>query len=298
MAFKIALSAGHGRYTAGKRCLKSLDPKETREWVLNDRIADKVEALLADYTGYELLRVDDTTGNKDILLSRRSDAANNFDADFYLAIHHNAGIGGGKGGGIIAFVYTYASAKSVEWQKALYNALIAETGLKGNRSVPLGKANFHECREPNMPAVLLELGFMDSATDVPIILTEKYADQCAKAIVKVLVEKGKLTKKQEVIIPKTMYRVRKSWKDVKSQLGAFTSLSNAKRCRDKAGNSYYVFDEAGNVIYPAPVTKKSVLAIAKEVIKGLWGNGAARRNKLKAAGYDPDEIQKKVNELL
>lgn len=297
MAFKIALSAGHGKYTAGKRCLKSIDPKETREWVLNDRIADKIESLLSDYTGYELLRVDDTTGNKDILLSRRSDAANNFGADFYLAIHHNAGINGGKGGGIMAYVYTYASAKSIEWQKALYNALITETGLKGNRSVPLGKENFYECREPNMAAVLLELGFMDSATDVPIILTEKYADQCANAIVKVLVEKGKLTKKT-VSTSKPLYRVRKSWKNVASQIGAFTSLANAKRLRDSAGNGYYVFDESGNVIYPAPITKKSVLEIAKEVIRGLWGNGTARRSKLKAAGYDPDEVQKKVNELL
>jgi hypothetical protein len=29
--FKIALNAGHGLYTAGKRCLKALDPKETIE---------------------------------------------------------------------------------------------------------------------------------------------------------------------------------------------------------------------------------------------------------------------------
>ena len=40
--FKIALTAGHYKYTAGKRCLKSIDPNETREWWLNDRIADKV----------------------------------------------------------------------------------------------------------------------------------------------------------------------------------------------------------------------------------------------------------------
>ena len=49
--FKIALTAGHYKYTAGKRCMKSLDPNETREWVLNDRIADKVEKLLTEYTG-------------------------------------------------------------------------------------------------------------------------------------------------------------------------------------------------------------------------------------------------------
>ena len=63
--YKIALTAGHYKYTAGKRCLKSLDPKETREWELNNRIADKVEKLLsASYAGYELLRTDDTTGGQ------------------------------------------------------------------------------------------------------------------------------------------------------------------------------------------------------------------------------------------
>lgn len=44
--------------------------------------------------------------------------------------------------------------------------------------------------------------------------------------------------------------------------------------------------------------KKSVDTIAKEVIAGKWGNGAARKQKLKAAGYDPDEVQKRVNQLM
>ena len=44
--------------------------------------------------------------------------------------------------------------------------------------------------------------------------------------------------------------------------------------------------------------KKSVDAIAKEVIAGKWGNGAERKQKLKAAGYDPDEVQKRVNQLM
>lgn len=44
--------------------------------------------------------------------------------------------------------------------------------------------------------------------------------------------------------------------------------------------------------------KKSVLEIAKEVIAGLWGNGSDRKKKLKDAGYDSSEVQKKVNELL
>lgn len=44
--------------------------------------------------------------------------------------------------------------------------------------------------------------------------------------------------------------------------------------------------------------KKSILEIAKEVINGLWGNGAERKERLKEAGYDAKEVQQKVNDLL
>lgn len=201
MAFKIALSAGHGMNTAGKRCSKSLDPKETREWFLNDRICDKIESKLKNYTGYSLLRLDDTTGMVDVPLITRTNNANKFDADFYLSIHHNAGVNGGKGGGVVAIVYTKASVASCEWQKELYDAIIKHTGLKGNRSTPLAKQNLHECRESNMPCVLLECGFMDSSTDVPIILTEEFAEKVATACVEVLVKRGKLVKKSNVTEP-------------------------------------------------------------------------------------------------
>lgn len=230
MAFKIALTAGHYMGTQGKRCLKKLDPKETREWWLNDRIADKVEKLLKGYTGYELIRTDDTTGKKDISLTARTNAANNFKADFYLSIHHNAGVNGGKGGGIVSIVYTKAQAKSIEWQKDLYNALIDATGLKGNRATPTPKMNLHEVRETTMPAVLLELGFMDSATDVPVILTEKFADQCAAAIVSVLVKRGGL-KEKPVEQPKPVEQ--ESGKIYRVQVGAYTQKANAEATKKK-----------------------------------------------------------------
>lgn len=193
--YKLALTAGHYYYTSGKRCLKSLDPSETREWWLNDRIADKIENLLAGYDGVVVLRTDDTTGKTEVSLAERISAANNFGADFYLSIHHNAGINGGSGGGIAAYTYTSVSSTTALWQKKLYNALIAKTGLKGNRADPLKGSNLYECRETAMPAVLLELGFMDSSTDVPIILSEAFADKCAEAIVETIVAEWGLTKK-------------------------------------------------------------------------------------------------------
>ena len=218
MTLKIALDAGHYSKTSGKRCLKKLDPNETREWTLNDRIADKVEMLLQGYTGWELIRTDDTLGKKEISTENRAKAANAFKADILLSIHHNAGINGGSGGGIVVYVSKKASDTSVAWQKDLYNELIAATGLKGNRSNPTPKSNVSKViTRTDMPAVLMELGFMDSKTDVPVILTEEYADQCARAIVKVVVSRGKLVKKQSS--PAKLYRV---------QTGAFSTKSKAE----------------------------------------------------------------------
>ena len=52
---------------------------------------------------------------------------------------------------------------------------------------------------------------------------------------------------------KTLYRVRKTWKDVKSQKGAFNDLSNAKKCADE-NKGYSVFDENGKAVYTSKTT--------------------------------------------
>lgn len=193
-AFRIALGAGHGFNTAGKRCVKELDPNETREWYLNDRICDYVEEGLRAYTGYELLRVDDSDdGADDVALERRVTTANKWGADVYFSVHHDIGINCGTGGGI--HLYSLAeTGQGRAWRDALYDALIEATGLKGNRATPKGTANFYVLKYTDAPAVLMELGFMDSSTDVPIILTDEYARKCAGAIVKVIAERAGLEK--------------------------------------------------------------------------------------------------------
>lgn len=48
-----------------------------------------------------------------------------------------------------------------------------------------------------------------------------------------------------------------------------------------------------------PVAKKKTNEeVAKEVIQGKWGNGAARKKALQQAGYNYAEVQKAVNKLL
>ncbi len=47
-----------------------------------------------------------------------------------------------------------------------------------------------------------------------------------------------------------MYRVRKSWSDAKSQIGAYKVLANAKKKADENAG-FKVFDASGNVVYSA-----------------------------------------------
>lgn len=51
--------------------------------------------------------------------------------------------------------------------------------------------------------------------------------------------------------------------------------------------------------YPAiigsPPPEKSVADLAAEVLAGMWGNGAERRERLTAAGYDYEAVQAEVN---
>lgn len=46
-----------------------------------------------------------------------------------------------------------------------------------------------------------------------------------------------------------------------------------------------------------PAEKKTIAQIAQEVLAGKWGDGDTRKQKLKAAGYDYNAVQSKVNEL-
>ncbi len=195
-AFKLALVAAHNLSTP-KGCWAMFDPNETREWVLNDRIADRLEKLLSEYDGIEVLRIDDTNGIADMSLSDITSRANRWGADFYLSIHHNGGILGGDGGGIVAIAYTNPQPESLLWQKELYDAAIKHTSLVGNRATPLARMNLHEVRETLMPAVLMECGFMDSSTDVPIILSEEFAFGMAEAFCEVIVRRSGARKKSE-----------------------------------------------------------------------------------------------------
>ncbi|MBD5529684.1 MAG: N-acetylmuramoyl-L-alanine amidase [Lachnospiraceae bacterium] len=191
----IALDAGHGLHTLGKRCLKAIDLAETREWWLNDRIADRVQELMASFD-CTVIRVDDTTGARDISLTSRVKTANAAAADIYISIHHNAGIKGGTGGGTVVYYCSSAAVRPLQAQR-LYNAVTARTGLFGNRYNKINYHGYYVIRKTTMPALLIENGFMDSKTDTPIILSATHAERTAQGIVDFLTAELHLKAAQE-----------------------------------------------------------------------------------------------------
>lgn len=194
---KIAIDAGHYKGTPGRRCLAALDPAQTGEWELNRRVADKLEELLAGYD-CQVLRVDDRTGDRLLDLGDRVAAANGWPADVYLSIHHNAGIRGGSGGGCVVYTAPGCQAKSKALQKAVYGAVVSRTGLVGNRATPMAESGLYVLRRTKMPAILIECGFMDSRTDVPVILGPYFGSQVADGLLAALVEVFNLTERKEV----------------------------------------------------------------------------------------------------
>lgn len=191
--FKIAYCAGHWLGNP-KGVPVSMGLGDIREWTLNDRVADHFAAAAGLYEGVELLRLDDATGKTAIELADRAAAANKWGADFAAEFHHNGGINGGAGGGVVAFSYP-GSQKGRAYRDAIYDAVIAAGGLKGNRAEPKQEKAFDILRLTNMPAVLMEYGFMDSKTDAPVIVTDSYSKLVAYATMEGIARAAGLKKK-------------------------------------------------------------------------------------------------------
>jgi peptidoglycan hydrolase-like protein with peptidoglycan-binding domain len=88
-----------------------------------------------------------------------------------------------------------------------------------------------------------------------------------------------------------MYRVRKAWADVESQIGAFALLASAiDLAKDNKG--YEVYDGKGKQVYPTVAPKPVVKPVAKPKVtlpKGSYVRGA-NSNAVK-------QIQEALNKL-
>lgn len=85
----------------------------------------------------------------------------------------------------------------------------------------------------------------------------------------------------------------------KVQTGAFGVKENADKLANELksrGYQTYITTEAAQAV--KTVVTKTVDELAREVLRGDWGDGQDRVNRLTVAGYDYKAVQNKVNELL
>lgn len=89
--------------------------------------------------------------------------------------------------------------------------------------------------------------------------------------------------------------------------GAFDGKYVIKQAKHQVSKSGYTTDITLRVALAADLDKdnsssnkdgKNIDDIAREVIRGNWGNGSERRRRLTEAGYSYEEVQARVNEIL
>lgn len=138
------------------------------EQVITWEIADKLREILED-NGYEVIMTrEDLEDNIDgetvmEILENRAGIANENEADLFISIHVNAG--GGTGVETYAFrdkTYSYAIGEFVQ------TALADHTGLT-DRGMKTG--NLVVLMETQMPAILVETGFIDREEDCEYLMS-------------------------------------------------------------------------------------------------------------------------------
>jgi len=150
-----------------------------------------------------------------------------------------------------------------------------------------------------MPAVLVEYGFMDSSVDAPVILTDAYSKKVAYATMEGIAKVAGLKKKvgdQPAAEKKTLAEIAKE-----VTAGKWGNGADRKNRLTAAGYDYDQVQAQVNALVTgkkSAAPAKTLEQIAKEVIAGKWGNGAQRKNKLTAAGYDYAAVQRRVNQLM
>ena len=218
MSFRLAMGPGHYLGTAGRRIPKALDPAQTQEWPLNDRVARYVAEAAKLYEDVEVLRVDDPTGKVAISVEDRCKAANDWGADSCLSLHHNAYTGKPWSGGGVEAYSAPGSGKGKQYRDAIYEAVVAAGGLRGNRASPKKEKAYKALKLTKAPAVLVEYGFMDSKNDAPVILSDSYAKAVGYATMEAIAKVAGLKKKPRY------YRV---------QVGAYEDHKNAQDMLNK-----------------------------------------------------------------
>ncbi len=175
MATKIFVDAGHGGPDPGAV------GNGVTEQAVNLNVANELARLLRE-GGYEVMqyrttRDENVLSNKNADLSNRANMANRWGADYFVSIHTNSSLNP-SANGFEAYVYRLGGVAEALAQ-SIVASVVRQLGSKDNG---VRQANFAVLRRTDMPATLLELGYLTNPTEALNLNSPAWQRAVAKAI--------------------------------------------------------------------------------------------------------------------
>lgn len=205
--YLVAIDAGHGINTAGKRSVKLSSDlyidgvlirkkgQTIKEYEWNKAVSEYLAAALKR-CGINTMYTADMTGKTDIPLNSRANTANKKGADILISNHYNA-IGSSQAWqsrvkGLLVLRTKNASSKSIRLGKLAVKHLEKDINYEYSyglmRDVDMSGFTLAILRQTTMPAILIEYGFMDYEKEAKLMLDKKHQEKCAEAVCKAVCE--------------------------------------------------------------------------------------------------------------
>lgn len=267
MSKKVALMCGHGKSVDG-----SWDPgcaySKYTEAGLMLPITKAAVRYLRSY-GVKVISDADNNNNKNMIADVRW--ANKEKCDIYVSIHCDYS----KAPSGVMPLYVSSGGKKLA--TALNKAVKSDMKMKSRGIIK--RTDLWELNGTDMIACILETGAIKADLNTLKKKPDSYGKAIAKGICNYLGVEIKTTQKKTESIKKTtkpLYRIRKTWKDVNSQVGAYSDLASAKKIADE--KHLNVYDNNGKLIYkgkketsptskPAPKPTPAILKACEEQAK-------------------------------
>lgn len=192
MPIVIGLDNGHGLKTATKRTPEFQDGTKSpytglnfmHEWEFNRRVVILLKEML-ERCGFRVFEISPT--DEDTPINDRWKKANDLHVNYLLSVHANALTGHwGEANGIETLVHKGGSDESYRIGRIIQKHMVAATGLR-DRCVNMNNGLYERddvgvLEHSNMPANLVECGFMDNLKEAKLLLSEEYRKTCAMAL--------------------------------------------------------------------------------------------------------------------
>lgn len=165
----IVLDAGHGGKDPGAVGFN------TKEKDLTLSLANRIYNHLT--INYECKVYMTRTTDVYLDLADRARFANNLHADLFVSIHINAG----GGTGYEDYIHINSDSKTSAIRNSFHQEIKKVLDNYGLRNRGMKKADFSVLRNTKMPAILTEVLFIDSPSDIYALSSEQFLNDIAKA---------------------------------------------------------------------------------------------------------------------